>query len=41
MTTTKKVDVDSLAATDPKKAEAIYKSILQGSITLDKHPFGY
>ena len=25
-----KVDPDSLAATDPKKAEAIYKSILQG-----------
>ena len=30
MTTTDKVDLDSLAATDPKKAEAIYKSILQG-----------
>jgi hypothetical protein len=25
-----KADLDSLAATDPKKAEAIYKSILQG-----------
>lgn len=31
MATTEKVDPDSLAATDPKKAEAIYKSILQGS----------
>ena len=30
MPTTEKVDLDSLAATDPKKAEAIYKSILQG-----------
>jgi hypothetical protein len=31
MATTERVDLDSLAATDPKKAEAIYKSILQGS----------
>ena len=31
MTTTERVDLDSLAATDPKEAEAIYKSILQGS----------
>ena len=30
MSTAEKVDLDSLAATDPKKAEAIYKSILQG-----------
>ena len=32
MTTTEKVDLDSLAGSDPKKAEAIYKSILQGSV---------
>ena len=31
MTTTEKADLGSLAATDPKKAEAIYKSILQGT----------
>ena len=30
MTTTERVDLDSLAGSDPKKAEAIYKSILQG-----------
>ena len=30
MATTEKVDIDSPAATDPKKAEAIYKSILRG-----------
>lgn len=30
MTTIEKVDLDSLAGSDPKKAEAIYKSILQG-----------
>ena len=32
MATAGKVDLDSLAATDPKKAEAIYKDILQGDI---------
>ena len=32
MATTERVDLDSLAGTDPKKAEAIYKSILQGSV---------
>jgi len=31
MATTEKVDLDSLAATDPKNAEAIYKEILQGN----------
>ena len=31
MVATDKVDPDSLAATDPKQAEAIYKSILQGN----------
>lgn len=31
MTTTERVDLDSLVAKDPKKAEAIYKSILQGT----------
>lgn len=30
MATTEKADFDSLAATDPEKAEAIYKAILQG-----------
>ena len=30
MATTEKVDLDSLAAADPKKAEAIYKNILKG-----------
>jgi len=32
MATTEKVDLDSLVAADPKKAEAIYKSILQGGV---------
>ena len=32
MATTEKIDLDSLAGSDPKKAEAIYKSILQGVI---------
>ena len=32
MTTTEKVNPDSLAGSDPKKAEAIYKSILQGAV---------
>ena len=31
MVATEKADLDSLATTDPKKAEAIYKSILQGN----------
>ena len=30
MATTEKVDLDALAASDPKKAEQIYKNILQG-----------
>ena len=30
MTTTEKFDLDSLAGSDPKKPESIYKSILQG-----------
>ena len=32
MAATEKVDLNSLATTDPKKAEAIYKSILQGQL---------
>ena len=32
MTTTERVNLDSLAGSDPKKAEAIYKSILQGVV---------
>jgi len=32
MTTTEKVNPDSLAGSDPKKAEAIYKTILQGAV---------
>jgi hypothetical protein len=31
MATKEKLDLDSLATTDPKKVEAIYKNILQGS----------
>ena len=31
MVTTEKADLDSLATADPKEAEAIYKSILQGN----------
>ena len=31
MTTIEKVDLDSLAGSDPKQAEAMYKSILQGT----------
>jgi len=32
MATTERVDLDSLAGSDPKKAEAIYKGILKGSM---------
>jgi len=31
MTTTERADLESLAGSDPKKAEAIYKSILKGA----------
>ncbi|KAF9789771.1 PCI domain-containing protein [Thelephora terrestris] len=37
MTTTEKVDFDSLATADPKKAEAIYKGILQESKPEGEH----
>lgn len=32
MATTERVKLDSMAGSDPKKAEAIYKSILQGAV---------
>jgi len=40
MATTERVDLDSLVTTDPKKAEAIYKSILQGGVCLQPPSFG-